>query len=38
MTKVELEIEFSGGIFFPEIVDYMNLSPCAAQVLSPLEP
>ena len=20
MTKVELEIEFSGGIFFPEIV------------------
>ena len=28
MTKVELEIEFSGAIFFPEIVDYMNLTVC----------
>ena len=35
MTKVELEIEFSGGIFFPEIVDYMNLTVCRSGDLPP---
>ena len=35
MTKVELEIEFSGGIFFPEIVDYMNLTVCRSGALPP---
>ena len=35
MTKVELEIEFSGGIFFPEIVDYMNLTVCRSCDLPP---
>lgn len=35
MTKVELEIEFSGAIFFPEIVDYMNLTVCRSCDLPP---
>ena len=35
MTKVELEIDFSGGIFFPEIVDYMNLTVCRSGALPP---
>ena len=35
MTKVELEVEFSGGIFFPEIVDYMNLTVCRSGDLPP---
>ena len=35
MTKVELEIEFSGGIFFPEIVDYMNLTVFRSGALPP---
>ena len=35
MTKVELEIDFSGGIFFPEIVDYMNLTVCRSGDLPP---
>ena len=35
MTKVELEIDFSGRIFFPEIVDYMNLTVCRSGALPP---
>ena len=35
MTKVELEIDFSGRIFFREIVDYMNLTVCRSGDLPP---
>ena len=38
MTKVEFEIEFLGGIFFLEFVEYMKLTVRGSDALPPLEP
>ena len=38
MTKVEFEIEFLGGIFFLEFVEYMKLTVRGSDALPPRTP